>query len=493
MISSTTPKAAGSPDPLGAQRRVCVVGAGYVGLTAAACLAYLGHWVNCVEADPDRLRALRQGQIPIHEPGLDQLVTQGRSSGRLQFYADIEPALRGAEVALLCVGTPPQVTGEPDLSHLATAARQLARAARDELVIVVKSTVPPGSCEALELVCADVARQDVRIRVASSPEFLRESRAVEDFLAPDRVVIGCDDDDVAELVASLYPPASPVVFCDRRGAELVKYAANTFLAIKISFANEVAQLCEALGTDAETVLSGVGADNRIGSAFLRPGPGYGGSCLPKDVAGFVALGDSVGTRTLLAAAAEEQNACARQSVASKLELILGSLVGRRIGVLGLAFKEGTDDTRDSPGLHVVNQLVSAGADVRTYDPLVGAEAVPGQRMASLDEAVLGSEAVVITTGCDEFGAIDPSILVTGMDGDVVFDAAGVCDLETWSAAGLSVYGIGRGTPLAFHPVVWTPLCWTNVERATMVPDMAPPQCGPAPLRLGGTAQSRGDR
>lgn len=447
------------------RRRVCVVGAGYVGLTAAACLAHLGHHVNCVESDPRRLAMIRRQEMPIHEVGLEELVAEGRARSLLDFFSEIAPALEGAEVALLCVGTPPQATGEPDLSYLANAARQVARSAQQDLVVVVKSTVPPGSCEALELVCADEAAPGVSIRVASSPEFLRESRAIEDFLAPDRVVVGAEDDDVAELVASLYPPGSPVIRCDRRGAELVKYASNTFLAIKVSFANEVAQLCDALGTDAGTVLAGVGADHRVGPAFLRPGPGYGGSCLPKDVAGFVALGDSVGTRTLLATAAEEQNAHARQAVVGKLEMILGPLLGRTIGVLGLAFKDGTDDTRDSPGLHVVEQLERAGAEVRSYDPLVRDDLTHGVQVEDVDAAVSGADAIVITTAAEEFRSLDPKDLAAAMDGNVVFDAAGVSDLSDWSAAGLTVYGIGRGTPLWFHPVVWTPLRWTNASPA----------------------------
>jgi UDPglucose 6-dehydrogenase len=225
-----------------ARLHVCVVGAGYVGLTAAACLAQLGHRVRCVEVDARRLAMIQRGEMPIYEPGLAELVASGRASGDLDFSAEIGPALEDAAVALLCVGTPPQPTGEPDLSHLAAAARQLAHAAIRDLIVVVKSTVPPGSCEALELVCAEEAAPGVRIRVASSPEFLRESRAIEDFMAPDRVVIGADDDEVADVVVRLYPTGSPVVRCDRRGAELVKYASNTFLAIKISFANEVAHL-----------------------------------------------------------------------------------------------------------------------------------------------------------------------------------------------------------------------------------------------------------
>lgn len=448
-----------------AQLTICVVGAGYVGLTAAACLAHIGHRVTCVEIDERRLALLEEGIMPIHEPGLAKLVAEGAANGRLSFFDSVGPALVGAQIALLCVGTPPKPNGEPDLSYLATAARQLARGAEGDLIVVVKSTVPPGSCEALELVCAEEASPGARIRVASSPEFLRESRAIEDFLAPDRVVVGCEDRDDAELIASMYPVGSPVIYCDRRGAELVKYAANTFLAIKISFANEVAQLCDALGTDASTVLAGVGADHRVGPAFLRPGPGYGGSCLPKDVAGFVSLGDSVGTQTLLARAAAEQNVHARTSVVAKLEMILGELAGRRIAVVGLAFKEGTDDTRDSPGLHVVDQLVRIGADVTSYDPLVARNEPAGRRMESIEEALSGAHAVVIATTSEEFSDLLARDVEQWMEGKVVFDTVGACDLATYEAAGLTVYGVGRGTPLSFYPVVWTPLRWTLSDRA----------------------------
>ena len=452
------------PAPAGRPRRLCVVGAGYVGLTAAACFAHLGHDVTCVERDPGRLAVLQDGGIPIHEPGLGELVTSGRAAGRLRFTADVAPALDGADAAFLCVGTPPQPSGEPDLSYLATAARELARHAASDLVVVVKSTVPPGSCEALELVCAEEARPGVAIDVVSSPEFLRESRAVEDFLAPDRVVVGADDAGVARMVADLYPSGCPVVVCDRRGAELVKYAANTFLAIKISFANEVAQLCDALGTEAAAVLAGVGADHRIGREFLRPGPGYGGSCLPKDVAGFVSLGAAAGTRTDLAEAAEAQNTRARHSVVERLDSVLGGLAGRRIGVLGLAFKDGTDDTRDSPGLQIVEDLVAAGADVVTYDPLVDVRLPAGSRMPTPADAVSGADAIVVTVASDEYRALDPMETAESMAGRVVFDAAGVLDLDVWGSAGLTVYGVGRGVPHSFYPVVWTPLRWTTARR-----------------------------
>jgi UDPglucose 6-dehydrogenase len=457
-----TPVHVGTIDTVSAvPRRVCVVGAGYVGLTAAACLAHLGHRVRCVDSDPARLGQLLEGQIPIHEPGLEDLVAAGVDQGRLEFLADLEQALLDTEIALLCVGTPPQSSGEPDLSHLAAAARQLSAAATKDLILVVKSTVPPGTCEALELVCAEVVAPGVVVRVASSPEFLRESRAIEDFLAPDRVVVGTEYLDVAETVASLYPAGSTVVHCDRRGAELVKYAANTFLAIKISFANEVARLCEALGTDATTVLAGVGLDARIGTAFLRPGPGYGGSCLPKDVAGFRAVGQTLGTQTRLADATEQENLHARLFVVSKLALVLGSLAGKQVAVLGLAFKAGTDDTRDSPGVHIARQLIAAGADVRCFDPLASPAEAPGNWAHSAAAAVTGSDAVVVTTAAEEFKSLDPAVVAAAMSGTVLLDAAGVFDIAACSAVGLTVYGIGRGAPTDFHAIVWPPLRWAH--------------------------------
>ncbi len=438
------------------------MGAGYVGLTAAACLAHLGHSVTCVEANPGRLEVLRGGGIPIHEPGLGELVSEQVANTRLRWAADVASGLGDAQIVLLCVGTPPSPSGQPDLTQLAEAARQVGRAATQSLVVVVKSTVPPGSCEAIELICAEEARPGVSIRVASSPEFLRESRAVEDFLSPDRVVVGASDPEVADLVASLYPPASPVVRCDRRGAELVKYAANTFLAIKISFANEVAQLCDALGTDAFDVLDGVGADARIGRQFLNPGPGYGGSCLPKDVSGFIALGRSAGVRTSLASAAQEQNFHARNSISARLGKALGTLSGKRIGLLGLAFKEGTDDLRDSPSVQIADDLVAGGAEVYAHDPLVPRSATPAgvTRMMSSFEVIDGADAVVIGVDSEQYRSLDPLKVAQMMSGDVVFDAAGACNLVSWGKAGLTVYGVGRGTPSAFYPVVWPPLCWT---------------------------------
>ncbi|MDA8209470.1 MAG: UDP-glucose/GDP-mannose dehydrogenase family protein [Actinomycetota bacterium] len=442
--------------------RVLVVGAGYVGLTSAVCFAHLGHEVVCVEANPSRLAPLLECRSPIHEPGLEELMAEGVLSDRLHFAAAIgKEEMTGVEVALLAVGTPPDGNGDPDLTQLAAAAREVSANAAGDLVVVVKSTVPPGSCEAIELVCAEAAPEGVRISVVSSPEFLRESRAVEDFLAPDRVVVGASDSQVADLVADLYPAGVPLVKTDRRGAELIKYAANAFLAVKISFANEVAAMCESLGTEAATVLLGVGLDQRIGKDFLRPGPGYGGSCLPKDVSGFQALGRAMGTPTRVVAAAEEVNEEASRAALMKLEMGLAGVTGKTIALLGLAFKPGTDDSRDSPALKLAELLVASGARVRAYDPLARVDAFAGERVDCAFDAIEGADALVVATAWQEFSVLCPMAVAEHLAGRMVLDAAGALDLESWAEAGLVVYGIGRGAPVAFHPVVWPPLRWAH--------------------------------
>ncbi|MHB8457532.1 MAG: nucleotide sugar dehydrogenase, partial [Acidimicrobiales bacterium] len=301
--------------PVRAQH-VGVVGAGYVGLTAAACFAELGHVVTCVETSPERLGILERGGIPIVEEGLAELVQSNAATGRLRFTGDISEALAGAKVVFLCVGTPPRDDGDPDLRQLAEAACQAAAASTMDTILVVKSTVPPGTCEAIELLASEHVRDASTVRVASNPEFLREGRAVWDFFNPDRVVIGAGTCETAQAVSDLYPDAWQKFLCDRRSAELVKYAANTFLAVKISFANEIAGLCESLGADASLVLEAVGRDNRIGESFLVPGPGFGGSCLPKDLSGLIAVAESVGQPAALARAARDVNYLARSLLVS---------------------------------------------------------------------------------------------------------------------------------------------------------------------------------
>lgn len=453
------------PEPIRASAcqpaRVCVVGAGYVGLTAAACLAELGHTVRCVEIDPARLAILAAGGIPIVEPGLAELVGTHLRSGRLSFTGDVGEATAGASLALLCVGTPPRPDGEPDLRQLGAAASQVAAAATSpEMVLVVKSTVPPGSCEALELLASGHARIGVHISVVSNPEFLREGAAVWDFFNPDRVVIGIDDPALERRVAGLYPADWPLLICDRRSAELVKYAANTFLALKISFANEVAALCEALGAEPRQVLAGVGLDARIGGAFLNPGPGFGGSCLPKDLSGFIAVAASVGQPATLARAIRQVNEDALLAVAEKLEFALGSLQGRRIGVLGLAFKPGTDDVRHSPALALTKALLARGAVVRAHDPAAAMPAeVEAEQVDDPYEAARDADAVVVATAWPAYRDLQPARLRQVMQGHVVLDAVDVLDLGALDRAGLGAYGVGRGRACSFVPVLCRPLEW----------------------------------
>jgi len=306
--------------------------------------------------------------------------------------------------------------------------------------------------------------------------------------APDRVVIGAESEDTAKAVARLYPGGAPVVICDRRSAELVKYAANTFLAVKISFANEVAGLCERLGAKASTVLRGVGLDRRIGSEFLHPGPGFGGSCLPKDLAGFTAVADALGHSTPIARAAGEVNATARQAVLEKLECALGTLEGARVAVLGLAFKAGTDDTRGSPGVAVVRALASAGASVTAYDPIAEVADLPARVAADPYAAILGADAAVLITGCPQLAALDPDRIQRRMAGRVIIDAAGALDGAAAAAAGLDLYGVGGGLPTSFPPVIWRPLEWI----ATAAPG-ARPETAQAKVQVGNQAAIGLDR
>ena len=451
--------------------KVCVVGAGYVGLTAAVCLAELGHSVVCVESNPERLATLLSGAVPIHEPGIDELLNRHAATRRLSFTDDVEEAMDDVHVVLLCVGTPPRPDGEPDLRQLGRAAAEVVSAARCDVLLIVKSTVPPGSCEALELLAAGHAREGVNVVVASNPEFLREGQAVWDFFNPDRVVVGIDEPSMQDLVTGLYPAQWPLVLCDRRSAELVKYAANTFLAVKISFANEVAQLCEALGADSHKVLAGVGLDARIGGAFLSPGPGFGGSCLPKDLSGFIAVAQSVGQNASLARAAQMVNGDALVGLLHKLEVALGSLRGKRIAILGLAFKPGTGDVRSSPGLGLGEALAQRGALVRAHDPIATPTTAAMELVADPYDAATHADALVIMTAWPEYRELDYERLREVMAGHVVIDAVNVVSIGEVAHVDFDVYGVGRGLTTDFAPVLWSPLEWMldADPRAVAVP------------------------
>lgn len=438
---------------------VCVVGAGYVGLTTACCLASLGHRVSCVESDAEKLAVLEDGRVPWPEPRLEELLVAGRRSGKLMLTGDLGAAMEGASVVMLCVGTPPRPDGDPDLRTLATAARQVARLATGPCVLVVKSTVPPGTGEALELLCAEEAPEGSPMTVVSNPEFLREGHAVWDFLHPDRVVVGADHADAGAAVGALYPSSWLILYCGRRESELVKYASNGFLAMKISFANEIARLCEGYGADVRSVLEGVGMDARIGSAFLGPGPGFGGSCLGKDLAGLAAAAEATGCVIELPRATLRANETSRLHVVDRLERCLGTCRGAKVAVLGLAFKAGTADVRDSPALAIVAELERRGATVQACDPAVPRDVLPSQRVDDPYEALAGAHGAVVAAAWPQFSGLDLGRVRALMAGRVVVDAAGVFSPGVLAAAGLDGVGVGWGLPGELHAVAWHALQW----------------------------------
>ena len=454
---------------------ILVVGGGYVGLTAAGCFAELGHNIHLVEKDPDRLSMLSKGEIPIYEPGLDEIYSRALTNGQIKLHQKIEEGLFGAEVVLLCVGTPPMPSGDPNLTIIAAAASEVARSATKTTYVVVKSTVPPGTCEALELICHESAQDRVAVSVLSNPEFLREGRSVYDFMNPDRVVVGGEGEGLTK-VASLYPDDMELLFVDRRGAELVKYASNAFLAVKVSFANEVAALCETLGTEAQSVLRGVGMDSRIGGDFLNPSIGWGGSCLPKDTSGMVAISRSLGLNSLVVEGAIEANDKTRSRIVERLSRVTGGLKGAKVALLGLSFKAGTDDTRDSPAIYLAQLLKAAGAEVIGYDPM--ARLHPNQldsisrRAATIEEATTAADVTVIGVGWSEFGEMDPIGLRERMAGSVIFDGVGILDLASYAEAGFAALGIGRGHQDRFKPIIWRPLSWTIDDSAIIRGDVA---------------------
>ena len=436
MISPQDPQ----PDA-GRGYAVAVVGAGYVGLTAAACFAHLGHRVVCTDVDAERIAGLQRGEIPIHEPGLAELVRAGLDSGWLAFDCGSAAAAAAADFVYLCVPTPQGADGAADLSYLEAAAGEIGPCLRPGTIVVNKSTVPTGSAALVERI---VGRTD--IGVASNPEFLREGQAIDDFLHPDRVVIGSDDRAVAQRVAELYSGTrAPLLITDPASAETVKYAANAFLATKLSFTNAIAAVCEAVGADVTDVLAGLGYDRRIGSEFMRPGPGWGGSCLPKDTRALLAVAEAAGydfslLRGVLAAN-EEQFQRIVDKVARRVDL-----PGARIALLGLAFKAGTDDVRVSPALEIGQRLAAAGAVVQAYDPAVPASAVTAAAGISVVDdaysACRGAAALVVATEWDEFAGLDFARVASVMVERHVIDARNLLDRAALERLGFSYSGVG---------------------------------------------------
>ncbi|MGH7051536.1 MAG: UDP-glucose dehydrogenase family protein [Acetobacteraceae bacterium] len=436
--------------------RIAMIGGGYVGLVSGACFAEFGVEVAVVEADPGRLALLLEGRIPIYEPGLEALVASNLEAGRLSFGADVKAAVDGAEAVFIAVGTPTRRgDGHADLSYVFAAVEQVARALTRASVIVTKSTVTVGTGRKIEAMLRDL-RPDLALEVASNPEFLREGNAIADFMHPDRVVIGAEGDHAREVLRRLYRPLflieTPILFTALETAELVKYAANSFLAMKVTFINEMADLCERVGADVHDVARGVGLDGRIGRKFLHPGPGFGGSCFPKDTLALVRIAQEHEAPTRLIETVIAVNDARKATMAARVIAACGGDVrGKVIAVLGLAFKPETDDLRDAPALPLVGRLAGEGATIRAYDPA----AMPAARALLPDnvrfcenaiEAASGADALVVVTEWNEFRALSPARLKAEMRGNKVIDLRNVFDPIAMRQAGLAYQGIGRPLP-----------------------------------------------
>ena len=433
--------------------RIAMVGAGYVGLVTGACFSEFGTDAVCVDRDADRIERLRQGEMPIYEPGLDDLVARNVDAGRLSFTTDLEEAVGEAEVVFIAVGTPSRRgDGHADLSFVFEAAREVAAAVRGYTVLVTKSTVPVGTGARVAEIVGQM-RPDAEIDVVSNPEFLREGAAIEDFLHPDRVVIGAETDRGRDAMRELYRPLflreTPILFTDRETAELTKYAANAFLAVKITFINEIADLCERVGADVQDVARGMGLDRRIGDKFLHPGPGYGGSCFPKDTLALTRTAADAGAPVRLVETAAAVNEDRKRAMAARvLEALGGDAAGRTVAVLGLAFKPNTDDMREAPSLELVPALQAAGAAVRAYDPQAMETAgplLPGVTWcADAYEAAAGADCAVLLTEWNEFRGVDLDRLRSVMAAPVLLDLRNVYKPAEMAAAGFAYRGIGKG-------------------------------------------------
>ncbi len=420
--------------------QIAVIGAGYVGLTTAACFSHLGHDVVCADIDEGRVTALSKGEVPIVEAGLDAIVAENLELGRLRFVLGAENAAKDAEFAYLCVPTPQGEDGSADLSYIETAARQIGPVLPAEAVVINKSTVPVGSTRAVERV---LGRDDVV--VVSNPEFLREGSAVHDFLNPDRIVIGSDDQSAAVRVASLYiGVTAPIIVTDPPSAETIKYAANAFLATKISFVNAIAAVCEAVGADVKDVVLGMGYDKRIGHEFLKPGPGWGGSCFPKDSRALVHIAESAGYNFDLLKGVITVNDEQFHRVADKVRTMVGGdLNGKKVAVWGLTFKARTDDIRDSPAVGIAGLLADAGAAVHAYDPAAKGDIGGIDRAADPYSVCEGADVLVVLTEWDEFRWLDFDKVAGLMTASRVVDARNLLDRHALERRGFIYTGIGH--------------------------------------------------
>lgn len=430
---------------------IAVIGSGYVGLVTGACFAEFGVDVACVDVDADKIAQLSRGQATIYEPGLDQLLQKNLQAGRLRFTTDLESAVEPASVVFLAVGTPPKSDGSADLTFIDNAARQVAAHIHGYKVIAMKSTVPVGTGKRLTKLIKEHLPQPVDFSVVSNPEFLREGAAIGDFMRPDRVVIGSNDEPATEVMRELYRPLylieTPFVITSVEGAELTKYAANAFLATKISFINEIANLCERVGCDVHQVARAVGMDRRIGSKFLHPGPGFGGSCFPKDTRALSVIGRQYESPMNIVDAVIEVNERQRRAMLPKIEAIAGGLSGKRIAVFGLSFKPETDDMRDAPAIDIIRGLTDSGASVIAYDPVAQGEAekhLPAIEYAE-DEyaAATGADVLVFITEWNQFRALDMQRIRTLMRTPNIADLRNIYEPADMRELGFNYVGVGR--------------------------------------------------
>ena len=432
--------------------RIAMIGTGYVGLVSGACFSEFGVDVVCVDQDADKIARLNEGQLPIFEPGLEDIVESNEDSGRLSFTTDLAAAVAGADAVFIAVGTPSRRgDGHADLSYVYAAAAEIAAAMNGYTVVVTKSTVPVGTGDEVERIIRE-ARPDAEFDVVSNPEFLREGSAINDFMRPDRVVIGTASERAREVMSQIYRPLylieTPIVFTTRPTAELIKYAANTFLATKITFINEIADLCERVGADVQDVARGIGLDGRIGSKFLHAGPGYGGSCFPKDTLALVRTAQVAESPMRIVETVVDINDARKKRMAGKvIEACGGSLAGKTVAVLGLTFKPNTDDMRDSPSLEIVPALRAAGAQVRAFDPVGIEEAkklLDGVEWCeNAYDAMTGADAVAIITEWNEFRAIDLARIKKLMKSPVLVDFRNIYNPDDMAAAGIDYTCIGR--------------------------------------------------
>ncbi len=430
---------------------IAVIGTGYVGLVTGACFAEFGVEVTCVDVDETKIENLKKGIIPIYEPGLDTIVEKNAKAGRLNFTTDIKSAVEQALVVFLAVGTPPQADGSPNMDYYFQAAKDIAEAMNGYKVLVTKSTVPVGTGKKLREFVSEHQTTKTNFGVASNPEFLREGAAISDFMRPDRVVIGSNEEDAIAIMKDLYRPLylieTPIVITSLEAAELIKYAANAFLATKITFINEIANLCDAIGCDVHDVARGMGMDNRIGRKFLHPGPGYGGSCFPKDTRAFTKVGDAFNVETMVVDSVIEANERQRQAMIPKIEKLVGNFEGKQIAVLGLSFKPETDDMREAPAIDIVKAMQSRGAKIKAFDPVAMEEAKHSltdiEYATDEYDAIKDADVLVIVTEWNQFRALDMKKVKSLLKSPKVADLRNIYEPSDMREMGFEYVGVGR--------------------------------------------------